>query len=70
MTKFANAVWKLFESSTSAGEAVDLLNVPKRMGTIVRNGKGMTVIQAVRNLVDMIHGTCMTYILTCDKPPN
>jgi hypothetical protein len=34
LTKSANAVWKLFDSSTSAAVAVDLLNVPKRMGTI------------------------------------
>jgi hypothetical protein len=34
LAKFANAVWRLCESSTSAEVAVDLLNVPKRMGTI------------------------------------
>jgi len=32
-TKFANADWRVCESSTSAEVAVDLLNVPKRMGT-------------------------------------
>ena len=33
LAKFANAVWRLYESSTSAEVAVELLNVPKIMGT-------------------------------------
>ena len=34
LAKFANAVWRLCESSTSAEVADDLLNVPKRIGTM------------------------------------
>jgi hypothetical protein len=44
LTKFANAVWKLFDSSTSAAVAVDLLNVPKRMGTIACKDVGVVEI--------------------------
>ena len=36
LAKFANAVWRLFESSTSSEVAVDLSNVPKRIGTTKR----------------------------------
>ena len=34
LAKFANAVWRLCDSSTSEVVAVDVLYVPKRMGTI------------------------------------
>jgi hypothetical protein len=33
LAKSASAVWKLRDSSTSAAEAVDVLYVPKAMGT-------------------------------------
>jgi hypothetical protein len=34
LTKFANAVWRLRDNSTSLQVAVDVLYVPKRMGTM------------------------------------
>ena len=34
LAKFANAVWRLFDSSASSVVAVDLLYVPKRIGTV------------------------------------
>ena len=34
LTKFANAVWRLCDSSTSGAVAVVVLYVPKRMGTM------------------------------------
>jgi hypothetical protein len=34
LIKFANVVWRLCDSLASAALAVDVLNVPKRMGTI------------------------------------
>jgi hypothetical protein len=61
LTKFANAVWRLCESSTSAEVAVDLLNVPKRMGTSTKMAKETLFHN---------NGTWMTYILTRATPPN
>ena len=43
LAKSASAVWKLRDSSTSAVEAVDVLYVPKAMGTT----SGMVIV--VRN---------------------
>ena len=47
LAKFANAVWRLRDSSASTAVAVDLSYVPKRMGTISSWTRG--VVQEKRS---------------------